>query len=132
MHILRGQVHLLLGFYRTRSCDHLDLIAAQRNAANIDDGIFLVRFARHDLVLLGDMHRRFHTRQGRKHLLAQLAFIADRTDHRAFDAARNIGFQTRCFQLLDHRADLFVGDIFSHYYNHAVSPSICFIADKNF
>ena len=58
-------------------------------------------------------------------------FVADRADHGALDAARNVRFQACRFQPLDHCANLLVGDIPAHYDNHLFSPSIRFSADKN-
>jgi len=99
---------------------------------DIDHGIFPVRFARHDLVLLGDVHRRLHTGQRREHFLGQRTFIPDRADHRALDAARYVCFQSCRLKSFDHCTDLFIGDISSHYDNHCFSPRICCNADKNF
>ena len=124
MHELCRQIHLLLCFHRTRPGDDLNLVAAQLDARNIDDGIFLMRFARHDFVLFGDMHRRFHARQRREHFFAQRTLITDRADYRALNAARNIGLQSGRFKFLDHCADLRVSDIFSHYDNHYFSPPL--------
>src|SRR5882724_378950 len=126
------EIHLLLGFHRTRPANHLYLVAAKPDSANVDDTIFAMRFARYDFVLLGNVHCRFHTRHGSEHFFGQWTLITDRADYGALDAARNIGLQPGIVEFFYYGSDLRIRYIAVHHYDHTASTKACCNADKNF
>ena len=118
LHRRRGRLHLLFGLGRTRAGHHDDLVAADAQVADRDDGVLRPERPARELVRLGDAQ---HFLDAFEHFeQARIPFPAatDGADHRAQRAGRAVDVEPHFDELGDDTRDLLVGRALLHDHNH--------------